>query len=354
MPDAKLQTAVLGLGPQGLTLLEAASQIEHVQICAVADRDTNLAEKTGAQYKCRAFDDYRQLIIQNQLDCLVVAAPLHSCDEHIRQAMKKKFNVLKLPPLARSFEEAAALVRLAEEQGVRFAVANTRRFAGSFLALREYLQAGRLESVFLVSVFCGIGDEPVVAWQSDPKLAGGGVLLRDCCEMLDSVLWNFALPQQVYAITTSQAQDKQQRLYVTEDTALVTMRFTDTLVGNLLASRRAVIGANRELLKLYCRDRILTVDDESFTIEDISGIDRKEYHGGTAVDLLRQSLENFALSILAPEQHKLAGSGKENLRTMAVIESAYLSARTGMPEEPARVLQMAQVEPMPISPAGNA
>jgi hypothetical protein len=33
---------------------------------------------------------------------------------------------------------------------------------------------------------------------------------------------------------------------------------------------------------------------------------------------------------------------------MAVIESAYLSARTGFPEEPARILQLAQIEPTNI------
>jgi hypothetical protein len=38
---------------------------------------------------------------------------------------------------------------------------------------------------------------------------------------------------------------------------------------------------------------------------------------------------------------------------MAVIESAYLSARTGMPEEPGRILQMAQVEPLNIWPGHN-
>jgi len=55
----------------------------------------------------------------------------------------------------------------------------------------------------------------------------------------------------------------------------------------------------------------------------------------------KEQLKNFALSILSPDKNKLCSSGRENLKNMAVIESAYLSARTGFPEEPDRILQMA-------------
>ena len=56
---------------------------------------------------------------------------------------------------------------------------------------------------------------------------------------------------------------------------------------------------------------------------------------------LADLLENFAASVTSPETTKLCSSARENLENMAVIESAYLSARTGFPEEPGRILQMA-------------
>jgi hypothetical protein len=56
---------------------------------------------------------------------------------------------------------------------------------------------------------------------------------------------------------------------------------------------------------------------------------------------MRGLLKDFAQSILSPDENKLCSSGRENLKDMAVIESAYLSARTGFPEEPGRILQMA-------------
>jgi predicted dehydrogenase len=107
MSEGKLKTAVLGLDDRGRLLLEAATQADYFEIAAVADKDASLAESTAYKYKCDHYDDYRQLIMQNQFDCLLVAAGIHSCDEYIRTAMKKKTNVLKLAPPARSFQEAA-------------------------------------------------------------------------------------------------------------------------------------------------------------------------------------------------------------------------------------------------------
>lgn len=340
MGENNLKTAVLGLDDNGQLLLEAASKISYFEIAAVADTDTNLAESTADKYKCAPYDDYRQLIIQNQFDCLLVAAGLHSCDRHVKTAMKKKFNVLKLPPPARNFEEAAEFVRLAENENIKFAVANISQFARSFIALREFLQQGRIEQVFLITAVCTVGDRPHPAWQSDPKLAGGGVLLRDCYELINQTASIFGIPQQVYALNTNTAGDKQQRLYLTEDTAVLAMKFTDSTFANLIASR--AFGPEQKYLKVYGKDKILTTDNTHFTISDSHDnvTEQSEYDDNPFI-LMTKSLENFALSILSPDKNKLCSSGRDNLRDMAVIESAYLSARTGFPEEPAKILQRA-------------
>ena len=342
MSEGKLKTAVLGLNEAGQLLLEAVSRVDYFEILAVADKDTALAERIAGQYECTAFDDYRQLIIQNQLDCLLVAAGIHSCDEYVRMAMKKKFNILKLAPAARDFEEAAEFVRLSEDEDIKFAIANPRRFARSFLALRDFLQQGRIEQVFMMTAFCSVGKQPYPGWQTDPKLAGGGVILHNCYWIIDQMMLNFDIPQQVYSLNTNQAQDKQQRLYLTEDTAVVTMKFTDTLIGNLIASRRAGFGPKEEFLKLYGKDKILTVNGTRLTVSDGLGKTNEEFkYDDDELFCMSEQLKNFALSILSPDKNKLCSSGRENLQDMAVIESAYLSARTGFPEEPGRFLQMA-------------
>ncbi len=355
MSDSKLKTAVMGLDDNGRLLLKTASEIDYFHIQAVADKDAQLAEKVAAEYKCAHYDDYRQLIIQNDLDCLLVAAGIYSCLEHIRTAIKKKFNILKLAPPARDFEEAAGLVSLAEEENIKFAVANPSRFAKSLLAFREFLQQGRIEQTYLINAVCNVGGQQHPAWQTDPKLAGGGVLLRNCYEIIDQITWNFATPERIYSLNTSAAGDRQQRLYLTEDTAVVTMKFTDTTFGNLTASR--TFGPKQQFLTLYGKDKILTVDDSRFIISNHLGDVQMQYeYDDDRPVRMGKVLENFALSVLLPDKNKLCSSGSENLKNMAVIESAYLSARTGFPEEPDKILQLAPqhaAEPANTRPGHN-
>lgn len=350
MSEVKLKTAILGLNEGGQLLLEAAGQVGCLQIDAVADKDLNLVERIAGERGCAAYDDYRQLVMQNDVDCLLVAEAMHRCEEYVRMAMKKKCNVLKLPPGARDFEEAAEFVRLGEEQNVRFAIANSSRFAKSFRTMRSFLLEGRIEQVFLISAFCNPGASEPPDWQDDPKLSGGGVLMHSCYQIVDQIVTNFGMPEQVYSLSTNKAPDKQQRLYLTEDTSVVTMKFSGGCIGNLLTSRRMGMGPPEEFLRLHGKDGTLTVNDERLVLADGLGQEVETLQSDDdASGRMTELLNNFAMSILSPDANKVCSSGRENLENMAVIEAAYLSAKTGFPEEPGRILQMASppVEEVP-------
>lgn len=334
-----LTAGILGLDQSGQLLLEAAHTSGYFHVEAVADPDHQKAERVAAEFKCDAYADYRQLVVQNQFDCLLVAADVHTCSEHIRAALKKKFHVLKLAPPARNFEEALGYVQLAESEQARFAIGNLGRFRSSHRRARELVRQGFVKQVYLVAADCIVKEAGRAAWQADPKLAGGGVLLHDCYQSLDEILWSFPLPQQVYALTSNQAPDKQQRLYLTEDTAVVALKFTDALTGSISALRRADAGLDRTVLRLYGKDTLLTVTDNEVALR--TGLDEQRWQfGQTEHEVMARLVSSFAQSVQRPDEHELLSSAAENLKNMAVLESAYLSARTGFPEQPARIPQM--------------
>ena len=341
MADETLTAAVLGLGQDGQHILEAARVSGGFQIKAVADQDQQQAERAGTEHQCDWYTDYRQLIVQNQVDCLLVAADIHLCDEHLKTAIKKRFNVLKLAPAARDFEEALELVRLAKAEQTIFAIANIARFRPSYEKARMLLSQGQPAQPFLVAADCTVSRVDRPAWYTDPKLAGGGVLLHDCYQIIDQILCNFPIPQQVYALTTNQAPDKQQRLYLTEETAVVSMKFTDALTGNIVATRRHDACASETSLRVYGKDRVLTVSDDRVTLlgGDAAEDEQWEYEESEEETLARL-LSSFGESVRSAGAQPATSSGAENLRNMALLESAYLSARTGFPEEPARILRI--------------
>ncbi|MCD6365071.1 MAG: Gfo/Idh/MocA family oxidoreductase [Planctomycetes bacterium] len=196
MTKMKLKAAVLGLDGAGEQLLELASRSQYFDVEAVGDKNTKLAERMGREYNCASFDDYRQLIIQNDLDCLLVSAGLYSCARYLPAAIKKGFNIFKLGPPARDFEEAAGLLRTAQSEGVKFVVASGMRFSESFARFRELITKPQ-QRISLIRGVCNTGTGSIVKWHTDPKLSGGGVLLRNCYELVDQIVYNFGIPQQV-------------------------------------------------------------------------------------------------------------------------------------------------------------
>ncbi|HNS21289.1 MAG TPA: Gfo/Idh/MocA family oxidoreductase [Sedimentisphaerales bacterium] len=342
MGSERLTTAILGLNETGRRMLKAVSATGLFQVKAVADLDQQKASKTAAEFECEAYSDYRQLIVQNQLDCLLVAAETHTCDEQIRMAIRKKCHILKATPPARTFAEALEFTLLARSEDVQFIVANPGRFKAGVVAARDLISQGRLGSVFLVAAHCTFAGSSRPAWQIDPQVAGGGVLLHDCYQVLDQILWSFPLPEQVYALKTNRAPDKQQRLCLTEDTAVVSMRFNDASMGSLVATCSSESEAPRTVVEIHGKEGILTVTDGQVTLQaSDSQTDQKWHYQEDEPILLERLLESFARSLQTPDEHEFPCSDEENLRTMAVLESAYLSARTGFPEQPARILTMA-------------
>jgi predicted dehydrogenase len=347
MPESPLKVAVLGLNDIGRLLLEATGGLDYFKVTAVADSDAKLVQQIAQEYNCTPYDDYRQLIMQNQLDCLFVAAPLHSCAEYLKIAIKKKFHILKAPPLSRTFSGASEFVKLAQNEGVTLAVVNTSRLAQSALAVRGYFLQAENEKPFFVFAASdtSLADTPQTKWRHDPVLAGGGVLLYECWDIIDLIIWNFGLPQQVYCVGGSTTGDKQQRLRRTEDSATVTMKFSDTLYGNLLAGRAAVIssktGEPQKWLIAQGHQTLVKSDDKTFEVADSNGQgSKKETFSDDTTARMKSVLENFGSHLLWPDQNPLICSAADNLKNMAFIEAAYLSARTGMPEEPARILKI--------------
>jgi predicted dehydrogenase len=343
MAAEPLSVAVLGLGPPGRLLLEAAETSGLFRIKAVADVDRQRAECTAAQYRCDAYTDYRQLIVQSQLDALFVAADIHTCDEYVKAAIRRKFNILKLAPPARTFAEALELTELAKSEDVRFVVANPLRYCSSFRIAKVWIAESRISQPFLITAQVQGTAAERATWQSDPVLAGGGVLLHDGFGIIDQILRSFPIPQRVYTLAGSQAPDRQQRLRLTEDTAVVSMEFTDALVGSLVAVRGNGVMPEPTHLTVHGKDGLLTVSrDRVFMHNFQDGTRQTQEFQEEDRDVMVRLLEDFACYLRCPDQSGDVSNLAENLKNMAVLESAYLSARTGAPEEPDRVLQQAR------------
>ena len=339
-----LKIAAIGLTDAAEQLLDIAWESDYYQVVAVGDERAERAEMFARKYECQAFTDHRQLIIQTNADFVLFGGPLHLCAEFIRLAIAEKRHVLKIPPPALDFEQLAEFHRAAQKNEVLFLVTQNGRFGLPFEHIRDYIANPNPEQAWhLISAVCHTPQgeiEPHKRWLNDPTTAGGGVLLHHCYDLIDELVLCFGLPQRVYALTVNQAPDRSQRLSLTEDTAIVSMQFTDNLVAQLCASR--TLGPARRHLRVHGQLQHLTATENEVVIYDNSGeLLGQKHYPDDEIPSKKRMLENLALSLLEPKEHSFYPEYACDLRTFAVIEAAYLSNRTGMPEEPRRILNLA-------------
>ncbi len=342
--DRKLKIAAIGLTEQAEGLLDIAWESEYYTIVAVGDERAERTEIFARKYECQAFTDHRQLIIQTDADFLLFGGPIHLCAEFIRLGIQQKRHILKTLPPALNFEQLAEFYRSAQKEKVLFLTLQNGRFRLPFEHIRDYLSKPEPEqSWHLVSAVCHrpLGEiEPNKRWLNDPTTAGGGVLLQNCYDLIDELVLCFGLPQRVYALTVNQAPDKSQRLSLTEDTAIITMQFSDNLIAQLCSSR--TLGPARRHLRVHGKLQHLTATEEEVVIYDNSGnLLEKQDYPQDKIPSNERMFENLALSLTDPKNHTLYPEYGSDLQTFAVIEAAYLSNRTGMPEEPSRILNLA-------------
>ena len=343
MEQEKLKAAVVGLSKAGIEVLEVINDSKYFELTAVADSDGELAENTARTYECNGYYDYRQLIIQNQLDIVIVTEPIHISSELIRSAMGNKCHVIKLSPAGLDFEQTLELSRLSNKNNVKFAVASGIRFSEGFKHLRKFIHSEGKENFHLISAVCMVDGKvelPENRWLTDPSIAGGGAVLHDAYGIIDQITLNFNIPEKVYSLNINNSPDKQQRLSKTEDAAVITMHFSDTQMASVTASR--IFGPHQESIKLHMKDKFVTASTNSFVLSDNSGEVITELHyDSDRRQWMEEMFADFALSIIEPNKHNVFADPKNDLLTMAVIQASYLSAKTSMPEEPARIMDIA-------------
>ena len=132
MPDTKIKTGFLGITEKAREMICVLEAISDFEIIAIGDKNIDAAGKISRRFQnCKAYDDYRQMIAQNELDLLIVSEPISESIEHIRGAIRKKFNIFKLSPAARNFAEVSELASLSASENVLFCTGSAQVPAAS-------------------------------------------------------------------------------------------------------------------------------------------------------------------------------------------------------------------------------
>jgi predicted dehydrogenase len=184
-----LGVAVIGTGRAGMVhATNFATGIPGGRLVALADPDEEALAAAAAETRCeRTYSDPQEVIAADDVDAVVIASPTFTHAELAVAALAAGKHVLCEKPLASSLDEAAAIVRAAEDADAEFLMGFMRRFDTSWASIAERVAAGEIGEPLLVrSTGRGPGLPP--GWALDPS-SSGGLIAEVNSHDLDSIRW---------------------------------------------------------------------------------------------------------------------------------------------------------------------
>jgi predicted dehydrogenase/kynurenine formamidase len=346
-----LRGLCIGAGYFSQFHLEAWARIPEVRIVAVCDTDAERAQRAARRFGIpQALSDAAAAIEALPLDFVDIVTPPASHLPLVELAARRNLAIICQKPLAPDFAAAAELVACAAAAGVRLMVHENFRFQPWHREIQRLLAAGavgdRLHSLSFRSR-AGDGWGPRAYLDRQPYFRDMPRFLvhETGVHFIDTFRFLAGEIEEVCAILRRLNPD-----IAGEDAGLVTFRFANGAVGVWDANRynesntpdpRYTFG---EFLLEGDGGTIRLALDGTLSIQPLGQPEREHVYQherrGFGGDCVYFTQRHFVEKLLAGEPFETEGA--DYLRTLAVEDAVYRSARENGPVRPADVIGPAE------------
>lgn len=183
----EIKTAIIGYGRSGSSLhADTIEKLPEFKLSAVCDIDDKALEKASRRFGCNLYNDYLQMLNNEDLDLVVVVTNSHLHCSMTCDCLKSGVNVLVTKPWALNANEAHDMIRTSESSGKLIFPWLPARTAADLTRIKEIVSAGRIGRVFQIrrsEYSFGLRCD----WQTS-KAFGGGYLLNWGPHLVDQPL----------------------------------------------------------------------------------------------------------------------------------------------------------------------
>jgi len=141
MTMKRLRMAVIGVGALGRHHARILSELDGVELVAVADSQADRGQEIAAKHQCRWVPDYRQLLDKNSVDAVSVVVPTLAHRAVAGAFLENGIPTLVEKPLAGNVTQAKELVDLASRNDALLQVGHIERFNPAFQAAQKIIHS---------------------------------------------------------------------------------------------------------------------------------------------------------------------------------------------------------------------
>ncbi|MGD7043273.1 Gfo/Idh/MocA family protein [Jeotgalibacillus proteolyticus] len=190
----KIKVGIIGCGGiANAKHLPSLSKLEQVEITAFCDIEKEKAQQSASKYgtqEAKVYEDYKELLNDSSLDVIHVCTPNSSHAEISIAALESDKHVMCEKPMAKTSEEAKAMVEAAKRTGKKLTIGYNNRYRQDSRYLKQLCEKGDLGDIYFAKAHA-IRRRAVPTWGVflDEEKQGGGPLIDIGTHALDLTLW---------------------------------------------------------------------------------------------------------------------------------------------------------------------
>ena len=241
MPKKKIKVAIVGCGSIHRAHMDGYLQIpEKVDVVACCDANRKAAlgsaEKAGG---AAVHTDWKKMLASEDLDAVDICLPHHLHKQAILDAAKAKKHILCEKPLCLNMREAKQIETAVKKNRITYMSAHNQIYDPIVRKAKNLISEGvigkvqylRTQDCFLLG-WLADGDKKALGWRADVSKQGGGELIDTGYHPSYLLLYLASSP--VAEVTSVLGNFT--GVLKAEDTALVTVRFKDGAIGQIMTS----------------------------------------------------------------------------------------------------------------------
>lgn len=329
---------IVGGGGISNTHARAVSEVDSAKVSAFVGANQENIQRLSQEYGGVAYSDFNAFLQHKPMDAVIIGSPSGLHAQEGIECARRGLHVLVEKPIAVTVAKADALIHECEAMKVKLGVCFQDRFSADAVRLKEFLDAGGLGKLILVSARVKWYRPPEYyresRWRGKLELDGGGALMSQGIHTVDLLLWLLGDVARVYAKSMTALHDME-----SEDTLVATLEFTSGAVGTLEAATSVYPGYDRRIeitgaegTIIFEHDRIIAADLKSPTFGKVETSTRDANQSSSSpivsdVGGHKRILSDFIDAIAQNRAPRC--DGVEGRRSVKLIQSIYESSRRG-------------------------
>jgi len=336
----KVRLGIIGCGGMGFHHARSLSKMKGVEVIAVSDVNSNSLKQFTNEFKVKYFfSDYNQMLNVKEMDGVLICLPTFLHQEAVISSARRGKHIFCEKPIAMTLKDADEMIKVCQENKVKFMIGFVRRFDNFWGKAREVIKEGLLgRPVIWHNVSSSTGAPH--NWYFD-KEKGGGPLIDGAVHNYDFGHYMFGKVRRVYAATMN---FKENISAIDTGSAIIEYKSGDEHViswswglpkGALGSQLADVIGPRGALLfpgNFNEKEIPQSIEQEKYGVFLLSlGAEKKEWIKWEKNDMFFDELLHFVHCIRKDKEPCVTGEdGKKALEVgLAILKSGKL----GLPVE---------------------